>query len=104
MSVIARRLCDVCSVEYSEENPGWMIMSAPNAPSDVTAEYDFCSWQCLETWVTSPDEEPKDEPVVTAADKQAKLDKAMDEMELKPPMSLANALASGALDFTRGPQ
>lgn len=52
MSVRQQRYCDVCGVDYSER-PDWMILAAPNAPAEVEAEWDFCSYACLSQWVTT---------------------------------------------------
>lgn len=107
MSVIARRVCDICAAEYDEEKAAWMILSAPNTPDDVVAEYDFCGWQCLHQWVTTDEEDktpPSDPANQDEESAQQRLTKAMAEMEAKPPMNLAEAIASGKLDFTRGPE
>lgn len=105
MSVITSRVCDVCKIEYSEGNPAWMILAAPNAPEDVVAEFDFCGYDCLQNWVNADDE---DEPEAATPEvdpkAQARLDAAMKQVATNSGMSLADAIASGKLDFTRGPE
>lgn len=117
VQITERRYCDVCEIDFDEAIASWMVISVPNAPEGMTPEFDICTWDCLVKWVTT-EENPVDEddslsqmtdnhtlPKTTPApDAQAKLDAAMAAMEMKPAMSLADAIASGTLDFTRGPQ
>lgn len=121
-------MCDQCSTPYSEELPSWMMLTFPNAGGvvepDSVPEYDFCTYQCLEAWVNEDDTDeepenaiPEDErlrlvqeasALITEDEKQneaqAKLDAAMAQMNQRPQMSLADAIASGELKFDRGPQ
>lgn len=112
MSVKTTRICDVCQAEYTEEIVSWMIINTPNSP--IEGEYDICSWPCLTSFVGDDDDEPAAPAQpdlakeIATPEAQEKLDKAMAELEARmantPPMSLAEAIASGKLDFTRGPE
>lgn len=53
VQIIERRYCDVCERDYEPDKPDWMILSAPNAPEQVEAAWDFCSYACLTTWITT---------------------------------------------------
>lgn len=118
--VIEQRYCDVCERDYDPDKPDWMVLSAPNAPEGIDAQWDFCSYACLTTWFSDEEEtaesldakleEGTPVEVVTTrtpeqlAEAQARLDAAMQQVDTAPPMTLMEAIASGKLDFARGPE
>jgi hypothetical protein len=110
VTYVEQRVCDVCGVAFEPLIASWMTMTAPNL--EEPTEFDFCTWACLQSWVVSEvDEDTPDTDLATelaTPEAQEKLDKAMSELEERvaamPPMSLAEAIASGKMDFTRGPE
>lgn len=72
MAVRELRICDVCQTDYTEDNAAWMVMAAVNAPEEMgPVQYDFCSFDCLHSWVTTDDEETDEVPALNEAEKQA---------------------------------
>lgn len=119
MAVRELRVCDVCETNYTEDNAAWMIMSAVNAPPEMgRVEYDFCSFDCLHSFVNSPDEEETDEvpvdedPIETDAEAEAGLRAELEyqqrlrvaeadartiaQEQPRPAMTLMDAIAMGA--------
>lgn len=101
MAVKSLRICDVCETEYTEENPGWMIMSVPNAPEEMgPVEYDLCSFDCLHSFVTSPDEDEvvsheETAPGQTRHPELQNPSTARRQPQERPPMTLMEAVAMG---------
>jgi hypothetical protein len=62
--IIETRYCDMCEADFSDR-PDWMILSAPNAPEDTDAQFDFCSYDCLVAWINTDEE---DRPAAPAED------------------------------------
>lgn len=92
--IIETRYCDMCEADFTHR-PDWMILSAPNAPEDTDAQFDFCSYNCLVAWINSDDEDeaPSAEvPIVSIP---------QDVQPPRPAMTLADAIASGSLSPRR---
>lgn len=119
--IIEQRYCDVCERDYEPDKPDWMILSAPNAPEDMEAAWDFCSYACLSRWIATDESEdeveteqlmsdlgpetPKQRTPEELAAAQARLDAAMRDVgEMPQAMTLMEAIASGQMDFGRGPE
>lgn len=80
MIMVPTRMCDNCNEPYSNKHPAWMTLTFPNVETDDDPEFDFCTYECLQTWVNEEDEE-----TVEALTGQAP----------QPTVSLAEALAQG---------
>jgi hypothetical protein len=103
---IETRLCDVCETEYSESLPAWMIMTAVNAPAEAGGVFDFCTFECLSTWVNEDDDE-----VATSTDNEltdgtsgtdedvetrpAPPEVTAGPVKLRPAMTLADSIMMG---------
>jgi len=107
--IIEQRYCDVCEVDYSDK-PDWMILTAANAPAETDAQWDFCSYSCLVTWINTDEDEQENpngeqeaENTITVSDNAPILQQhsIAPVQAPRPIMSLADAIASGTLDFSR---
>jgi hypothetical protein len=101
MSVMWKRVCDTCEADYEASLVSWMTLTFPNyIPGDndpQSMEFDFCTYGCLQTWVNEEDE---DDSLSQMTDNHTPPGpQVSDPIAEKPPMTLAEALSSGALQL-----
>jgi len=101
--IIETRYCDMCEADFTHR-PDWMILSAPNAPEDTDAQFDFCSYNCLVAWINTPDEDETAESLGAALEQGTPVQIASVPQDVQPPrpmMTLADAIATGSLSPRR---
>jgi hypothetical protein len=98
--IIETRYCDMCEADFSDR-PDWMILSAPNAPEDTDAQFDFCSYNCLVAWINTDEEEGAEALLVEDLKQNEQAFVAQDVQRPRPMMTLADAIATGSLSPRR---